>query len=40
MTPLGPFRFTQDHDVSQIVWVLSMTAAGGHTLVGFCDPDC
>jgi branched-chain amino acid transport system substrate-binding protein len=40
ITPLGPFRFTQDHDVSQIVWVLSMTADGGHTLAGFCDPNC
>jgi branched-chain amino acid transport system substrate-binding protein len=40
MTPLGPFRFTQDHDVAQIVWVLSMTADGGHTLAGFCDPNC
>lgn len=40
MTPLGPFRFTQDHDVAQIVWVLSMTADGGHTLAGFCDPSC
>ncbi len=40
MTPLGPFRFTQDHDVAQIVWVLSMTADGGHSLAGFCDPGC
>lgn len=40
LTPLGPFRFTQDHDVAQIVWVLSTTADGGHTLAGFCNPDC
>jgi branched-chain amino acid transport system substrate-binding protein len=40
MTPLGPFRFTKDHDVAQIVWVLSTTAAGGHSLAGFCDPGC
>lgn len=40
MTPLGPFRFTATHDVSQIVWILSTTAAGGHNLVGFCDPGC
>ena len=28
-TPLGPFRFTADHDVAQIVWVLAMTAEAG-----------
>jgi branched-chain amino acid transport system substrate-binding protein len=40
LTPLGPFRFTSDHDVSQIVWVLAMDGHGGHTLAGFCDPGC
>jgi branched-chain amino acid transport system substrate-binding protein len=39
-TPLGPFRFTRDHDVEQIVWVLAMTADGGHELAGFCNPSC
>jgi len=38
-TVLGPFRFTADHDVDQIVWVLEMTE-DGHRLVAFCDPDC
>jgi branched-chain amino acid transport system substrate-binding protein len=40
LTPIGPFRFTADHDVSQIVWVLEMDGQGGHQLVGFCDPEC
>lgn len=40
LTPLGPFRFTSDHDVSQIVWVLAMDGHGGHALAGFCDPGC
>jgi branched-chain amino acid transport system substrate-binding protein len=39
-TPLGPFRFTADHDVSQIVWILAITASGHHRLVGFCNPEC
>lgn len=39
-TPLGPFRFTADHDVSQIVWILRMSAGGNHRLVGFCNPNC
>jgi branched-chain amino acid transport system substrate-binding protein len=39
-TPLGPFRFTADHDVSQIVWILAITKTGGHRLVGFCNPTC
>jgi branched-chain amino acid transport system substrate-binding protein len=39
-TALGPFRFTPDHDVSQIVWVLAMDGIGGHNLVGFCSPGC
>lgn len=36
---LGPFRFTADHDVEQIVWILEMDK-GGHHLVGFCNPGC
>lgn len=38
-TVLGPFRFTPQHDVDQIVWVLQM-AADGHELVAYCDPYC
>jgi branched-chain amino acid transport system substrate-binding protein len=40
LTPIGPFRFTADHDVSQIVWVLAMNGKGGHRLAGFCNPGC
>ncbi|MES1247764.1 MAG: ABC transporter substrate-binding protein [Actinomycetota bacterium] len=40
LTPIGPFRFTADHDVSQIVWVLAMTGKGSHRLAGFCNPGC
>lgn len=39
-TPLGPFRFTADHDVDQIAWILGLTGRGGHRLVGFCAPTC
>lgn len=39
-TPLGPFRFTPEHDVNQIVWILQTQADGGHDLVQFCDPGC
>ncbi|HST41294.1 MAG TPA: ABC transporter substrate-binding protein [Conexibacter sp.] len=39
-TPLGPFRFTRDHDVDQIVWIIEANGDGGHDLVQFCDPDC
>ena len=39
-TALGPFRFTPEHDVSQIVWVLAMDGREGHDLVGFCSPGC
>jgi branched-chain amino acid transport system substrate-binding protein len=39
-TPLGPFRFTADHDVDQIAWILGLTGHGGHRLVGFCSPTC
>ncbi len=40
LTPLGPFRFTSDHDVEQIVWILAMDGGGHHRLVGFCNPGC
>jgi branched-chain amino acid transport system substrate-binding protein len=40
MTPLGPFRFTADHDVNQIVWIVAVTANGNHELVDFCNPTC
>ncbi len=40
ITPLGPFRFTKSHDVSQIVWILKINAAGSHQLVDFCNPGC
>jgi branched-chain amino acid transport system substrate-binding protein len=40
LTPLGPFRFTAGHDVSQIVWILAMDGRGGHKLAGFCNPQC
>ncbi len=40
LTPLGPFRFTSEHDVSQIVWILAMDGQGGHRLAGFCNPEC
>ncbi len=40
LTPIGPFRFTADHDVSQIVWILAMNGKGGHRLAGFCNPGC
>lgn len=39
-TPLGPFRFTSTHDVSQIVWILEGDGRGGHTLAQFCNPGC
>ena len=32
-TPLGPFQFTADHDVSQPVWVVAMNGKGGYRLV-------
>jgi len=38
-TVLGPFRFTPDQDVDQIVWVLRL-GEDRHELVAFCDPDC
>lgn len=32
-TPLGPFRFTADHDVSQPIWIVEMDGSGGYELV-------
>ena len=39
-TPLGPVRFTRDHDVDQIVWILELDGRGDHNLVQFCNPGC
>ncbi len=40
ITPLGPFRFTKSHDVSQIAWVLKISPSGTHQLADFCNPGC
>jgi len=32
-TPLGPFRFTPTHDVSQTIWITQMDGRGGFKLV-------
>ena len=32
-TPLGPFQFTDKHDVKQTVWIIQMDGQGGFTLV-------
>jgi len=32
-TPLGDFKFTGDHDVSQPIWIVQMNGKGGFTLV-------
>jgi branched-chain amino acid transport system substrate-binding protein len=40
ITPLGPFRFTKSHDVSQIAWILKISAVGTHELASFCNPEC
>jgi branched-chain amino acid transport system substrate-binding protein len=37
-TPLGPFQFTDDHDVYQPVWVVAMTGKGGYRLVKQVPP--
>jgi branched-chain amino acid transport system substrate-binding protein len=37
-TPLGPFQFTDDHDVYQPVWVVAMTGKGGYRLVKEVPP--
>ncbi|MGH3142287.1 MAG: ABC transporter substrate-binding protein [Gaiellales bacterium] len=39
-TPLGPVRFTRDHDVDQIVWILELDGRGDDNLVQFCNPGC
>lgn len=40
MTPLGPFRFTASHDVSQITWIVAVAQNGTLTLKDFCNPTC
>ena len=37
-TPLGPFQFTQTHDVKQTVWIIKMDGAGGFSLVHEIKP--
>lgn len=37
-TPLGPFRFTADHDVKQTVYIVAMDGAGGYSLVASVPP--
>ena len=37
-TPLGPFRFTPEHDVYQPVWVVAMNGRGGYRLVTEVPP--
>jgi len=37
-TPLGPFRFTADHDVSQPIWIVAMDGEGGYDLVERIEP--
>ena len=37
-TPLGPFRFTADHDVYQPVWIVAMNGKGGYRLVTEVPP--
>jgi len=32
-TPLGPFSFTEDHDVAQPIWIVEMDGDGGYALV-------
>jgi branched-chain amino acid transport system substrate-binding protein len=32
-TPLGEFTFTEDHDVSQPIWIVKLNGQGGYTLV-------
>lgn len=38
-TPLGDFRFTADHDVSQPIWIVEMDGRGGYDLVERLDPE-
>jgi branched-chain amino acid transport system substrate-binding protein len=37
-TPLGRFRFTTDHDVHQVIWVIAMDGVGGFKLVTSVNP--
>ncbi len=37
-TPLGEFRFTADHDVSQPIWIVEMTGSGDFKLVETINP--
>jgi len=37
-TPLGPFRFTATHDVSQTIWIKAMDGHGGFKLVTSVKP--
>jgi branched-chain amino acid transport system substrate-binding protein len=37
-TPLGPFRFTADHDVVQTIWIVAMNGQGGFNLVTSVKP--
>jgi branched-chain amino acid transport system substrate-binding protein len=37
-TPLGPFRFTSEHDVSQTIWIMQMDGAGGFRPVSSVSP--
>ena len=38
-TPLGDFRFTEDHDVVQPIWIVQMDGQGGFTLVKELPPE-
>ncbi len=37
-TPLGEFSFTEDHDVSQPIWIVEMDGKGGYKLLEQLDP--
>ena len=37
-TPLGEFSFTEDHDVSQPIWIVEMDGKGGYELLEQLDP--
>jgi branched-chain amino acid transport system substrate-binding protein len=38
-TPLGPFEFTEDRDVSQPIWIVEMDGKGGYELVEELPPE-
>ena len=38
-TPLGPFEFTEDRDVSQPIWVVRMDGKGGYELIEELAPE-